>query len=90
MNKDVTFKRGDIVKNLYAGENNPGRYLLYIRKGTIRQGRFTSKSYDCIGFDGTIRQLFADDAKLLKVGHMDEFDAFMCALKSLNDIVEDQ
>lgn len=63
----ATFKRGDIVKNLFAGENNPYRYLLYIRKGTIRQGRYTSKSYDGIGYDGKMHQFFRDDAQLVRV-----------------------
>lgn len=30
-------------------------------------------------------QLFRDPDGLVKVGHMDEFDAFMAALKSLAD-----
>lgn len=77
------FSRGDIVKNNYAGESNPLRYLVYLRKGTIRQGRYSHKSFDCLGYDGKIVQFFRDDAQLEKVGHMDEFDAFLSALKSL-------
>lgn len=78
--------RGDVVRNNYAGKNNPCRYLVYLRKSTIRQGRYSHKGYDCIGFDGKIVQLFRDDEQLEKVGHIDEFDAFMSALKSLREL----
>lgn len=78
--------RGDIVKNNYAGEGNPYRYLAYLRKGEIWQGRYSSKSYDCLGHDGKIVQFFRDDAQLEKVGHMDELDAFMDALRGLKSM----
>lgn len=80
------FSRGDIVRNNHAGEGNPIRHLLYIGKGTIRQGRYMHKSYDFIGYDGKKVQIFREDADIEKVGHMDEFDAFLAALKRLKDI----
>lgn len=79
------FRKGDIVQNLFAGKNNPTRFLLYIGKGTCRQGRYSHKVYDCIGYDGKKVQLFRDPDGIAKVGHMDEFDAFMAALKALAD-----
>ena len=78
--------RGDIVRNNHAGDENPLKYLLYIGKGTIRQGRYTSKSYDFIGYDGKKVQLFRNDADIEIVSHMDEFDSFLDALKRLKDI----
>ena len=87
---DVEFRRGDIIKNNHSGEGNPIKYLLYIGKGTIRQGRYTHKSYDFIGYDGKKVQMFRDDADIEKVGHMDEFEAFMSALKSLKDWNKDR
>lgn len=79
------FRKGDIVQNIFAGKNNPTRFLLYIRKGTCRQGRYSHNVYDCIGYDGKKVQLFRDPDGLIKVGHMDEFDAFMATLKALAD-----
>lgn len=77
--------RGDIVKNNHAGDGNPIKYLLYIGKGTIRQGRYTHKSYDFIGYDGKKVQIFRDGADIEKVGHMDEFDSFLFSLKQLKE-----
>lgn len=78
-------RKGDIVLNIFAGKRNPTRFLLYIGKGTCRQGRYTHKVYDCIGYDGRKVQLFRDPDGLVKVGHMDEFDTFIAALKLLKD-----
>lgn len=78
-------KKGDIVMNIFAGKSNPTRFLLYIGKGTCRQGRYSQKVYNCIGYDGKKVQLFQDPDGLVKVGHMGEFDAFMSALKALRD-----
>lgn len=83
------FKKGDIVKNIYAGEHNPIKYLLYIGKCTIKQGRYKSKGYKCVAFDGRKVQLFRDNDPLVKVGHMNEFDEFTKALKSLLEIKEE-
>lgn len=41
-------KRGDIVCNRYAGRGNPHRYLLYLGKSTITQGRYRSRGYTCL------------------------------------------
>ena len=79
------FRKGDIVRNIYAGEGNPYRYLLYLGKGAIRQGRYRHKVYDCLGYDGEKVQLFRENDPLVLVGHMEEFDAFMAALRSLAD-----
>lgn len=83
------FREGDIVRNVYAGEGNPYRYLLYLGKSTIRQGRYRHKGYDCLGYDGEKVQLFREHNPLVLVGHMAEFDAFISALKSLRDRKED-
>lgn len=83
-------RKGDIVNNTYAGENNPTRYLLYIKKGTCRQGRYTHKVYDCIDYEGQKTQIMRDPDGLVKVGHMEEFDAFMAALRALKDRKDDE
>lgn len=45
-------RKGDVVRNEYAGEGNPIRYVLYLGIGTFKQGRYTHKVYKGIGFDG--------------------------------------
>ena len=85
---DEKFCRGDIVRNVWAGEGNPYRYLLYLGKGTIKQGRHTHKVYNCIGYDGRKVDLFRDEPSIEKIGHMDEYDKFMTALKLLKEGAE--
>ena len=52
------FSKGDIVCNKYAGLDNPYRYLMYLGKSTITQGRYRHKGYDCLAYDGHKIQLF--------------------------------
>ena len=39
---DTKFRAGDIVENIFAGKSNPQKYLMYLRKGTVKQGRYTN------------------------------------------------
>lgn len=73
---------GDIVRNGYAGELNPYRDFLYLRKGTYGKGIHAQKTYDGLTCDGKKIKLFRD-APIEKIGHMDEYDAFMAALSRL-------
>lgn len=75
-------RKGDIVRNEYAGEGNPIRHFLYLGKGTIKQGRYTHKVFKGIGYDGEKIDLF-QDTPLTYVRHMDEYDAFITALASM-------
>lgn len=77
--------KGDIVRNKFAGDGNPRRFMVYLGKSTIRQGRYTSKGYTCLDYDGSKVQLFREDEPLIKVGHMEEYDAFIKALRRLKD-----
>lgn len=77
--------KGDIVRNRFVGDSNPQRFLLYLGKSTIRQGRYSHKGYDCIAYDGRKVQLFREGDPLIKVGHMDEYDTFVAALRRLKD-----
>lgn len=79
------FCKGDIVRNIFTGRNNPTAYLLYLGKGTCRQGRYVHKVYNCIDYNGQKVQIFRENDPLVLVGHMAEFDAFMAALSSLAD-----
>lgn len=84
------FKRGDIVCNRYAGRRNPHRYLLYLGKSTITQGRCRSRGYTCLTHEARKIQLFRDDDPLCRVGHMAEYDSFMKALAVLKDFKEEE
>lgn len=75
-------RKGDIICNPYAGKNNPTRYLLFLGKGTIKQGRYTHKIYKCIDYDGKKVELMRD-TPIVYIGHMNEFDDFLKALKKL-------
>lgn len=77
-------RKGDIVRNIFAGDNNPTAHLLYLGKGTCRQGRYRHKVYDCISYEGRKVQVFREPEPFVVVGHMDEFDAFMAALEKLD------
>lgn len=79
------FRKGDIVQNIFAAKGNPYRFLIYMGKGTCRQGRYVHKTYDCIGYDGSKVQLFRDPDGLVCIGHMQEFDEFLDALAALKD-----
>ena len=84
------FKRGDIVCNRYAGRRNPHRYLLYLGKSTITQGRCRSRGYTCLTHEARKIQLFRDNYPLCRVGHMAEYDSFMKALAVLKDFKEEE
>lgn len=87
--KPISFRKGDIVRNVYASEKNPNRYLMYVGKGTIRQGRYVHKTYDCINYNGEKVDLFREGDPLEVVRHMDEFDAFMVSLKRLKNMEQE-
>ena len=77
--------KGDIVRNKFAGDGNPRRFMVYLGESTIRQGRYSHKGYTCPDYDGSKVQLFREGDPLIKVGHMEEFDAFVAALRRLKD-----
>ena len=83
------FSKGDIVCNKYAGPNNPDRYLMYLGKSTITQGRYRHKGYNCLTYDGHKIQLFREGDPLYLVGHLPEFHSFLAALRELKDFKEE-
>lgn len=89
MMAELKFKKGDIVRNIFAGKGNPTSHLLYLGKGTCRQGRYSHKVYDCIGYDGQKVQVFREDEPLVVVGHMNEFDDFIAALRKLGSMEQE-
>ena len=86
----IEFSKGDIVCNQYAGSNNPYRYLMYLGKSTITQGRYRQKGYTCLAYDGRKIQLFREDDPLYLVGYLPEFHSFLSALRELKDFKEDE
>lgn len=87
---DLMLHKGDIVRNRFAGSNNPHRYLLYLGEHTIRQGRYRSKGYLCLGYDQKKVELFRQDEPLEYIGHMKEYDDFIKALKRLQGIEREE
>ena len=92
MSKDK-IEKGDIIKNNFAGDGNPCQYLLYLGKGTIKQGKYTHSVYKCLSFDGEKVNLFTEKYTdgipvMTYIGHMDEYDAFIKQLKTLKDFRE--
>lgn len=83
---ELKFRKGDIVMNIFAGRGNPYRYLLYLGKG---QGRYSQKVYDCIGYDGERVRVLRSDDPLVVVGHMEEFDDFIAALRKLESMEQE-
>ena len=83
---DTKFRAGDIVENIFAGKSNPQKYLMYLRKGTVKQGRYTHKTYDCISYNGKKVQVFRDNEPLVLIGHMTEYDNFISALQRLKSM----
>lgn len=86
-------EKGDIIKNNFAGAGNPIKYLLYLGKGTIKQGRYTHSVYKCLSFEGKKVNLFTEKYTdgipvMTYIGHMDEYDAFIKQLKTLKDFRE--
>lgn len=77
------FRKGDVLRNDWAGDENPIKYTMFLGCGTIKQGRFKTKAYDCIAYNGAKVQHLRHDNRLVKVGHIDEFDAFLLMLKKL-------
>lgn len=86
-------EKGDIIKNNFAGDGNPIKYLLYLGKGTIKQGRYTHSVYKCLSFDEEKVNLFTgkytDGIPVMTyIGHMDEYDDFIKQLKTLKEFRE--
>ena len=72
-------RRGDVLRNDWAGEENPYKYTMYIRKGK-HCGHTT---IDCLSYDGKIVRHGEQDNRLVVVGHLKEYDDFICALKNI-------
>ncbi|PWL54716.1 MAG: hypothetical protein DBY36_01890 [Clostridiales bacterium] len=78
--KPRMIKKGDIVKNGWTTEQNPTHLSVFVKCGKVRN----LKTFDCIGYDGGIIHHCMNDNKLEVVGHMKEYDDFVCALKKLD------
>lgn len=78
--KPRMIKKGDIVKNGYTTEQNPTHLSVFVKRGKVGN----QKTFDCIGYDGRIVHHCVDENQLEVVGHMKEYDDFVCALKKLD------
>ena len=69
--------KGDILRNDWAGKNNPHRYVMYIctMENVIK----------CLAYDGEIISVGKHQNKLVVVGHIKEYDNFIRALRKIKD-----
>lgn len=68
--------KGDIMRNDWCSDDNPLRYTVYVgREGS----RFLSLDYR-----GRIVRHMVSNNKMVKVGHMDSYDAFIKDLEQLD------
>lgn len=79
--KGQRLKKGDILCNNYAGKSNPYKYIMYVKRGS----NGTEKTIDCLAYDGSIIRLREFLNQLIVVGHLDEYDKFVRALKTLKN-----
>lgn len=77
--KDQRLKTGDILRNDWAGEDNPRKYTMYIRRGKLGN----QKTIDCLSADGQIVHHYESDNRLVVVGHMNSYDKFKSALSQM-------
>lgn len=73
-------KKGDILKNGWTTEKNPTHLSVFVKCGKVGN----QKTFDCIGYDGSLIHHLQYDNKIEVVGHMEEYDSFISALKKLN------
>ena len=78
--KPIRPKKGDILRNGWTSKANAFHLSVFVKCGKVGN----QKTFDCIGYDGSIVHLASDDNKLKIVGHMAEYDAFLDALRKLN------
>ena len=70
-------RKGDILRNDWAGKNNPHRYVMYISRG--------ENIINCLAYDGKIIGVGKHQNKLVVVGHIKEYDDFIRELRKLKD-----
>ena len=73
-------RKGDIIANGWASEKNPHYLSMYIGIGTTN----SMKTINSLCSDGKIIHLIKEDNKIEVVGHIDEYDAFIKALRKLD------
>lgn len=81
--KGQRIKPGDILRNYWAGEANPQKYTMYLRRGKVGNQR----TIDCVAYDGRIVHHCELDNRLVVVGHMKEYDDLVDALR--HKLIED-
>jgi hypothetical protein len=79
-------KKGDVIENRYAGEGNPHKYGIFLRKSYLKTGKFsTSPTIVLLHYDGTESQYYykdKDEPFFVIVGHID----FVKMLKEYSNI----
>lgn len=82
--KGQRLKKGDILRNDWAGKANPQKYTMYIGRGKV--GR--NPTIDCLSFDMRIAKHSEWNNRLVVVGHLEEYDEFVKALACIRTYEE--
>ena len=77
-------RAGDVLRNDWASDTNPQKYTMYLKRGKV----CNDKTFQCIAYDGRICHHSISDNRLEVVGHINEYDAYMAALRRLYEVSE--
>jgi hypothetical protein len=68
----LALKIGDIILNLWAGDKNPHRYGVFIRRSSIQSGKYSrSNTIVLLHSDGKLSDYYFDLEHFPVVGHID-------------------
>lgn len=80
ISRDERLHGGDILRNDWCSDINPYRYTMYLCRGTSRGRSY----FKVLTYDGKEQNFPIDDNKMIKVGHIDEYNKFIKALTKLD------
>lgn len=75
-------RAGDVLRNDWASDDNPQKYTMYLKRGKL--GNY--KTFQCIAYDGCICHHEISNNRLEVVGHINEYDDYMAALRRLYEV----
>lgn len=74
--------KGDLLRNDWAGENNPQKITMYIGRGKIG----SNETIKALSHDGRVVHHCKKDNRLVVVGHLFAYDAFVEALSRITEL----
>lgn len=77
--KGQRIKPGDILRNDWAGDDNPHKYTMYLGRAKA----CGQQTFKCLAYNNSIVHHCASNNRLVVVGHLKEYDEFIDGLKNL-------